>query len=511
MAVLNVIRCDLPQSDYLVWKWTPQNGTAGRENQIRWGSSLRVRAGETAAFFYSRGGGTPAIDIIDGPSDLILETKNFPVISSIVGLVYGGGSPFQAELFFINKGQATQLRWGIPWFDAFDPRFEDFPVPVALSGAITFNIEDVRKFIEIQRLDSFDPALLAKQIRPQLASAIKANVVTLAVARGIPLVQIGGRTDEIATALMPTIVKVLDQFGLSVRNFAIEGIELNKESEGFKDLVAVTKKLQMTRMQTQSEVEVRNMTEGQDINLENLRESLEIQRSVQSTAGMLQAQTQYIGAHQINLQADVAKTAAQSMGTMGSGGGGGGGGGDGLVGLGAAAMMMGVGLPVGTAMGQHLAANVSGVMGTAAARPPVPQAVPPPVSPPAGLQLHVMQNGQSLGILAIDEVNRRLAAGTLSRTDIGWHAGIPAWEPLHSIQGVTLPPPPPPSPGLQLHVMQNGQALGILSVDEVNRRLAVGTLSPTDIGWYPGLPAWQPLHSMQGVCVAPPPPPPPPQ
>ena len=438
MAILNIIRCDLPQSDYLVWKWAPPEGNQSRQNQIRWGSSLRVRTGETAAFFYSRGGGTPAIDLIDGPSDLILETKNLPVISNIIGLAYGGDSPFQAEVYFINKGQATQLRWGVPWFDAFDPRLPDFPVPVALNGAITFKIEDVKRFIEIQRLENFDPTELAKQIRPQLTSAIKANVVTIAVARGIPLVQIGGRTEDITVMLQPTVAKVLEQFGLTVRNFAIEGIELDKTSPGFADLMRVTKDLQIRRMETQTDVEVANMTQGQQVNMENLAESLEIQRMT----ARLQGQTQYIAAHQINQQTRVGVAAAESIGKMGHGGAGGAASGGGIAGdLATAAIVAGVGMPVGMAIGQNLAAGMGQMMNTGM-RPGVPP--PPPAAPPL-FQLHVMQNGQQLGILPIDEVNRRIAVGALGANDLAWHQGLPAWQHLHSIQGLVLPPPPPSS------------------------------------------------------------------
>ena len=83
-----------------------------------------MRAGEVAVFFYSAGGGASPMDYIEGPADLKLETKNLPVIANIIGLAYGGDSPFQAEVYFINKGQAPQLKWGVPYFDAFDSRPE---------------------------------------------------------------------------------------------------------------------------------------------------------------------------------------------------------------------------------------------------------------------------------------------------------------------------------------------------------------------------------------------------
>ena len=45
-GLMDVIRCD--ESDYLVWKWSPANDgrSTRKENAIRYGSSLRVKAGE---------------------------------------------------------------------------------------------------------------------------------------------------------------------------------------------------------------------------------------------------------------------------------------------------------------------------------------------------------------------------------------------------------------------------------------------------------------------------------
>lgn len=139
-GLINVIRCDEPE--YLVWKWRPAGQDANstsRENSIRWGSSLRVKDGEIAAFVYKQKDGTIQ-DFIEGPFDEIIKTANFPVLSSIVGLAYGGDSPFQAEVYFINLAGIIQIKFAVPYFDVVDPRYADFAVPVAAGGSITFNI-----------------------------------------------------------------------------------------------------------------------------------------------------------------------------------------------------------------------------------------------------------------------------------------------------------------------------------------------------------------------------------
>lgn len=123
---MDEIRCDEPS--YLIWKWHPaesQQGNNSRENAIRWGSSLRVKDGEVAVFVYKQKDGTMQ-DFIVGPYDQTIKTANFPVLASIVGLAYEGGTPFQAEVYFINLARVIQVKFGVPFFDVYDPRFLDF-------------------------------------------------------------------------------------------------------------------------------------------------------------------------------------------------------------------------------------------------------------------------------------------------------------------------------------------------------------------------------------------------
>jgi hypothetical protein len=53
------------------------------------------------------------------------------------------------------------------------------------------------------------------------------------------------------------------------------------------------------------------------------------------------------------------------------------------------------------------------------------------------MQYHVAKNGEKFGPLDKDEVYRRLVAGELLGTDLGWHEGLAGWEPLAKL----LPPP----------------------------------------------------------------------
>jgi hypothetical protein len=68
------------------------------------------------------------------------------------------------------------------------------------------------------------------------------------------------------------------------------------------------------------------------------------------------------------------------------------------------------------------------------------------------MQIHIARDGKPIGPFSLDEVNRQLAAGTLSLSDQAWYEGAAGWTPLSTVPGVssnptggTLPQPPGPA------------------------------------------------------------------
>jgi hypothetical protein len=73
------------------------------------------------------------------------------------------------------------------------------------------------------------------------------------------------------------------------------------------------------------------------------------------------------------------------------------------------------------------------------------------------MQIHIARSGQAMGPFSLEEINRQLAAGTLSLSDQAWYEGAAGWAPLSTVPGVSssaptggLPPQPtsPPAPGV---------------------------------------------------------------
>ena len=240
-GLMDVIRCD--ETDYLIWKWHPQGSSqtySEKANSIRWGSSLRVRDGSVAVFVYPQENGTME-DFIEGPYDEVVKTKNFPVLTELLGKAYNGSSPFQAEVYFINLANLIQIKFGVPYFDIFDPRFLDIGVPTAVRGSINFRIADYREFIKLHRLDNFDMPTFQAQVKDAVVRNVKSVVSNAPNKNGIPVVQIERHISEINALVEEALQEALRKdFGVSVSRVDISDIEINKDSSGYKKLESLT-------------------------------------------------------------------------------------------------------------------------------------------------------------------------------------------------------------------------------------------------------------------------------
>jgi membrane protease subunit (stomatin/prohibitin family) len=258
-GLLDIIRCD--ENEYLIWKWKPSNNenNSSRENSIRWGSSLRVKDSEVAVFVYKQHNGTMQ-DFLEGPFDQIIKTDNFPVISNIIGLAFAGKSPFQAEVYFINLSENVQVKFGVPYFDVFDPRFDDFGVPTAVRGSITFFIKDYKRFIKLNRLINFDLDAFKQQIKNSVIKFVKGIVTNIPNDLNISVLQLERKILEVNDFVFNRIKDSLEEdFGITIKRLDIAHIEFDKESEEYQKLKELTSGIEEKLVKTKAEISIETL------------------------------------------------------------------------------------------------------------------------------------------------------------------------------------------------------------------------------------------------------------
>lgn len=439
-GLMNVIRCD--EKEYMVWKWRPEGQPAGstsRENAIRWGSSLRVKDAEVAVFVYGQKNG-PLQDFIVGPYDGTITTGNFPVLANLVGMAWGGESPFQAEVYFINLQLNNQMRFGVPYFDVFDPRLPDHGVPLAVRGTVTFCIEDYQGFIKLNRLQDFNQEDFKRQIGAALAKHVRQVVTNMPIDANIPVVQLERRVELVSDAIAERLGERLENlFGVKLRTLDVSNLEIDKTSPYYLELRELTAGITAETMKAQRDVNIKNMYDTQELNRRNMEENMRIQREEAQRAQRLQTETQFIGAHALDQQAAVLKAGAESLGQMGQMSGDGSGGG-----MNAAGMM--TGMMMGGAMGQQMAGMMNNMgqymqQGQQAAPPPIP-----------GAQFFLVVGGQQAGPFTSEQLPLLVQNGTLTMQTLVWKQGMPQWvaastvpelAPLFAPPAGAVPPPIP--------------------------------------------------------------------
>ncbi len=484
-GLMDMVRCD--ESDFLIWKWRPNReaevGSSKKENAIRYGSSLRVKPGQAAVFLYQNKGD---FDVIFGPFDDIIKAENLPVLASIVGLAYAGGTPFQAECYFINLAKGMEIPFVVPFFRVIpaEPEYRVYDVQVAIKGAVTFEVPKDTQVVKylIEAWGSNDTTLdeLKMKMKTLLVQEVKRIVTNAPKDTGIFVMHFNALIGELGQYVHKNIQSVIaHRFGIFATDVLIEDIRYDEESDSYQRLKRITEEqaqlfnleneknallsyeIQRETMKTDADVRNENVRRMADIQMEHtgdmaarMREEAQFAQHMQSEQAAKQAelasQSAYINAHAINRQADVLTEGMKGLGQMGSMNFGGNGGGMNPAGM-MTGMMMGGALgsqaaqmmnAMGQTMQQGMAAGAQG----ASVPPPIPGQQQPTV-------FFLAINGQQYGPCDANTIGNMLRGGQINGDTLGWHDGLPSWQAIKSIpalaplfaqnNGPSVPPPIP--------------------------------------------------------------------
>lgn len=160
MAIIEVVKYDGPPG---VFAWKYPNQELGTWTQ------LIVNESQEAILF--KGG--EALDSFTAGRHT-LSTANIPILSNVVNLPFGGKSPFTAEIWFVNKLNSMNVKWGTSApLQLQDPKYK-IMVAVRAFGQFGVRIEDPRKFLLklVGTLPLFDQDTMINYFRGLLMSNI---------------------------------------------------------------------------------------------------------------------------------------------------------------------------------------------------------------------------------------------------------------------------------------------------------------------------------------------------
>ncbi|MBR6629463.1 MAG: DUF4339 domain-containing protein [Bacteroidaceae bacterium] len=295
-----------------------------------------------------------------------------------------------------NLAKGSQVKFAVPYFDVFDPRFVNFAVPISVHGMVVYAVDDIDRFNSINKTQNLNDGVFQQKLRGQITKYIKGVVTNAPSDNNIQVLQMERKILEISELVQRLVSPKIEQlFGINIRSLDITEIMVDKSSRGYRELKAVTADIEresITSMHSvrmrQQEMQISGQEELQRMQLDNQRETMRIQREEMQRAARLQTETNFMTAHQANLNAEVGKANA-AFGAV----------------------------------------------------PPMPNSAP-------DVQYMIALNGQQIGPCDWNSLQRLVREGKLTHQTYVWKQGMANWELAGNVQELqplfgSVPPPAP--------------------------------------------------------------------
>lgn len=224
-------------------------------------------------------------------------------------------SPKEESVKSGSLSKNGQVSFRIPYFDVIDPRLPDHGVPVAVGLSVSYAIEDMKLFNDINGSDVVSDDKMKEKLRVTTTKYVKAVVANVPSDAQIPLVQMERKIMEVSNLVQQTAQPQVERvLGITIRQMDVTDITIDKDDRAYRELKSVTADIQAETMQAQhslnlsamkrkQEMDLGGMEQLQAMNLENQRETMRIQREEMQRAARLQTEQTFMEAHQANLNA----------------------------------------------------------------------------------------------------------------------------------------------------------------------------------------------------------------
>ena len=224
MALIDVVKCEVNNSE-LVYKFPSED--------LRIGTQLVVYTGQTA--FFVKGG-----QVLDefNSGTYTIKTENIPILNKLINLPFGGNSPFQAEVWFINQLAILDTKWGTPApVHLEDPKY-GIIVPVRAFGQYGLKVSNPRLFLEtlVGNMTSFTTEKVNSYFKGKMMSQFT-NLLSNKISQdSISILQINSHLIDMSAFMLNAISSEFEKYGLQLESFNVMSINVPQDDPSFKKL-----------------------------------------------------------------------------------------------------------------------------------------------------------------------------------------------------------------------------------------------------------------------------------
>ncbi len=219
--VFDVVEYPSEMADELVHRF-PETGVA----DLRFGSQVIVRESQAAVFF--RDG--RALDVL-GPGRHTITTANVPLLTDLLGKLFGDRTPFTAEIYFVSMREFADRKWGTP--QPIIVRNTGVGLGIALLqgfGTYSFQVTDPQQFVTqiVGQLGAYRTSDIETRLRTMLLSRLQDLLGETTTNKNV--LDLIGLTDELGAGVR---AKAQDDFlaiGLLLKSFYIGNLKPSDKS-----------------------------------------------------------------------------------------------------------------------------------------------------------------------------------------------------------------------------------------------------------------------------------------
>ena len=196
----------------------PQGGSG----EFLLGDQLVVQEFQSAVFF--RDG--KAYDVF-GPGRHTLATQNLPLLADLIGIVFGGQSPFRTTVYFVNMREFLNQAWGTPQPIVY--RDSDFGmVRLRAFGTYAFQVNDPQLFVN--KVVGGQGLYTTDNIGEYLKSIIVNSLVPTMGQLQTSVLDINQKYAQVRAGVMALTAPQFNDLGVEVRDFNVQAITPTDET-----------------------------------------------------------------------------------------------------------------------------------------------------------------------------------------------------------------------------------------------------------------------------------------
>ena len=224
MSVIDLVKWNAPP-DTIVWRFPADNLS----------TSTQLIVNESQEAFLVRGG------VYEGPFGAgrhTLSTENLPLLRGLIGLPFGGRTPFTAEVWYVNKVHNLDIKWGTPDpIQLQDPKF-GILISVRAFGQYGIQIDNSLKFLNklIGTASIADQSFVARYLNGALIPEIKVAISSAIISDGVSVLELAPRLIELSKKIRDAILPAASEYGIAIPQFNVHSINVPDDDPALQKL-----------------------------------------------------------------------------------------------------------------------------------------------------------------------------------------------------------------------------------------------------------------------------------